>query len=126
MRFPSEIVASGLLAAAVATTATAADISRTALAGEPTARLQVIHNAADPAVAEVDVYLGEALALDNFAFRTATPYIDVPAGVEVAIGIAPGDSETSADAIAVIPVTFDENETYVAIANGVLAPMDFV
>ena len=47
----------------------------------PTARLQVIHNAADPIANEVDVYINGTLTLDNFAFRTATPFIDVPAGV---------------------------------------------
>ena len=51
------------------------------------ARLQVIHNAADPIADEVDVYLNGTLALDNFAFRTATPFIDVPAGVEINIGL---------------------------------------
>jgi hypothetical protein len=46
-----------------------------------TAKIQVIHNSADAAASSVDVYLNGGLAIDDFAFRTATPFIDVPAGV---------------------------------------------
>jgi len=38
-----------------------------------TTRLQVIHNAADPAASVVDVYVNGGLAIDNFEFRKATP-----------------------------------------------------
>ena len=91
----------------------------------PTARLQVIHNAADPAAAEVDVYVNDGLLLDDFAFRAATPYIDVPAGVELVIGIAPGTSTGPGDIIANFPVTLEAGETYSVIANGVLDPGGF-
>ena len=58
------------------------------------ARLQVIHNAADKAAASVDVYLWNGdenelvVKLDDFAFRTATPFVDVPAGDSLAVIIA--------------------------------------
>ena len=42
-----------------------------------TARVQIIHNSADDAAAEVDVYLNDGLAVDNFAFRTSTGFIDL-------------------------------------------------
>lgn len=88
-------------------------------------RLQVIHNAADPGAASVDVYLNGALAIPGFAFRTATPFIDVPAGVTVNIGIAPPNSTSVNDTLVNIPVTFENGKTYVAIANGVLNPVSF-
>ena len=90
-----------------------------------TARLQVIHNAADPGAASVDVYVNGARLLDDFAFRTATPYIDVPAGVELNIGVAPGTSTSVADTLKNFQVSLTNGQTYVAIANGVLNPSSF-
>jgi hypothetical protein len=87
-----------------------------------TARLQVIHNAADVAADQVDVYLNGSLLLDDFAFRTATPFINVPAGSPIDLGIAPGNSMSANDTLKNFTVTLTENETYVAIANGVLDP----
>ncbi|MDT8325012.1 MAG: DUF4397 domain-containing protein, partial [Bacteroidota bacterium] len=71
------------------------------------ARLQVIHNAADPAAASVDIYLNGSILLDDFAFRTATPFVDVPAGVALSIGVAPGNSTGAQDIIATFTPTFD-------------------
>jgi hypothetical protein len=90
-----------------------------------TARLQVIHNAADPGAVAVDIYLNGALLLDNFGFREATPYIDAPAGTPINIGVASPNSTSVADTIKNFNVTLTANETYVAIANGVLSPGSF-
>lgn len=91
-----------------------------------TARLQVIHNAADPAANFVDIYLNGSKLLDNFAFRAATPFIDAPANQDIAIGVAPGTSMSASDIIATFTVNLLAGETYVAIANGVLDPSKFV
>ena len=90
-----------------------------------TALIQVIHNAADPGAAEVDVYLNGDLVGDNFAFRTATGYLEVPAYQEVSIAIAGPTSTSAADAIATFPATFKAGAAYTVIANGVLNPADF-
>jgi len=95
------------------------------LASAQTARLQVIHNAADPAAYQVDVYLNGSLALDNFEFRNATPFIDVPANVLINIGIAPPNSVSADDTIKNFQVTFRPNKRYIAVANGVLDPSQF-
>lgn len=90
-----------------------------------TANLQVIHNAADPSAALVDVYLNGALAIDDFAFRDATPFLELPANVEHTIVIAPPTSNSAADGIATFNVTLDADVNYIAVANGVLTPADF-
>lgn len=85
-----------------------------------TARVQVIHNSADVLADPVDVYINGSLALDNFAFRAATPFIDLPSGVTLNIGVAPGNSTSVNDTLANFPVVLDAGETYVVFANGVL------
>ncbi|MCG3154855.1 MAG: hypothetical protein DKINENOH_01451 [bacterium] len=100
-------------------------VTMTSAALSQTARLQVIHNAADPAAASVDVYLNGHILLDNFAFRTATPYIDAPAGTPIQIAVAPGNSTSAAQALKNFTVTLNAGETYVAIANGVLDASGF-
>jgi len=92
---------------------------------DATARVQVVHNSPDPAAAEVDVYVNDELFLDDFAFRAATPFVDVPAGVELRLGVAPGNSAGPGDVIAEFPVTLASNETYVVMATGVLDPGAF-
>ena len=87
--------------------------------------MQVIHNAADPGAVAVDIYLNGTLLLDNFGFRAATPYIDAPAGTPINIGVAGPNSTSAADTIKNFNVTLTANETYVAIANGVLDPNSF-
>jgi hypothetical protein len=96
-----------------------------ALAQDKTARLQVIHNAADPAAALVDIYVNDEIFLEDFAFRAATPFVDVPAEVELNIGVAPGNSNSVSDTLKNFPVMLADGETYVAIANGVLDPSPF-
>lgn len=87
----------------------------------PEARLQVIHNSADAAAAEVDVYLNGGLLLDNFAFRTATPFVDVQAGVDLTVGIAPANSTGAGDAIAEFNYNLEEGESYILVANGIVS-----
>ncbi len=91
------------------------------LAAEPSARVQVIHNSADAAAAEVDVYINGALAIDDFAFRTATPFLDLPAGVDLEVGIAPGNSTGAQDIIATFDYNLADGETYVLVANGIVS-----
>lgn len=94
-----------------------------------TARLQVIHNAADPAAAAVDVYVNGGLLLDDFAFRTASPFIDAPANTTLDVGIAPPNSNTTGNGVADTLKNFSVNllggGSYVAVANGVLDPNSF-
>lgn len=95
-----------------------------------TARLQVIHNSPDAAAATVDIWLTAgsgmpALLIDDFQFRTASAFIDAPAGVPLQVGVAPGNSMSAADTIANFTVTLTTNETYVVVANGIVSPMGY-
>ncbi len=94
-------------------------------AAAQTARLQVIHNAADPAAAVVDVYVNGTRLLNDFAFRTATPFIDVPAGVALSVAIAPGTSTGVGDAVFTRSYTLPAGSRTQLVANGVLAPASF-
>jgi hypothetical protein len=67
--------------------------------GGGTARVQVIRNCADAAASSVDVWLDNTLLLDNFAFRTASPFIDAPATIDFTVGIALPNSTSSADGL---------------------------
>ncbi|NHM06783.1 DUF4397 domain-containing protein, partial [Flavobacterium sp. CYK-4] len=91
----------------------------------PTARLQVIHNSADAAAEFVDVYLNGTLLLDNFKFRTATPFIDAPAGVPIRIDVAPSLSTSAAESIYDATVTLTANQTYVIVADGIVSPTGY-
>lgn len=95
------------------------------LPANTTALLQVIHNAADPAADTVDIYADGALLLDDFIFRQATPYVEVPAGAPLNIAVAPGTSTSVADTITSFTVTLQPGQTYVAVANGVLDTTTF-
>jgi hypothetical protein len=85
------------------------------------ARLQVIHNSAVPNLDFVDVYLNDEKILDNFGFRTATPFIDVPGSTEFIVDI---NSKTSIDNS--FPIHSDSfllesGRTYIVVASGVIS-----
>src|SRR5210317_521287 len=86
-----------------------------------TARVQIIHNSADAAAKMVDVYLDGTMIKDNFRFRSATPFLDIPAGVEIEVAIAPSSSTSVGDAIATFNYNLASNETYIIVANGIVS-----
>ena len=73
----------------------------------------------------VDIYLNGSLLLNDFTFRTATPFIDAPANVDLNIGIAPPNSTSVDDTLANFTANLVNGETYVLIANGVLDPSSY-
>lgn len=86
-----------------------------------TARLQVVHNCASPAAATVDVWANGAIKLiPNFAFRTATPFIDVPAGVDIALDITAPNSTDVSGSLYDQTINLEGGEKYVAVASGTI------
>ena len=90
------------------------------------ARVQVVHNCADPAAAVVDVYVDGALlpALNNFAFRTSTPFVDLPAGPHI-LEVKGPNSTVGDPAIFTKNVNLVNNEKYQVIASGTVATANY-
>ena len=91
----------------------------------PTARVQAIHNSADLAAAKVDVWLNDAPLLNDFEFRTASPFVDVQAGVPFVISIADSASTDTTGALAQYTYTLAEDSTYILVANGIVSPTGY-
>jgi hypothetical protein len=85
-----------------------------------TAKVQVIHNCADAAAAQVDVYINGVLELDNFGFRKATPFLDLPSGVNINVGIAPAGSSSINDTITSFNYNLMNGSNYVLVASGIV------
>ena len=97
---------------------------------QETAEVQLIHNSADPAAEFVDIYLDGVLIADDFEFRTASTFLEVPAETPINIDVAPQDSNEAggngvSDSVFNFNPTLTADETYVAVANGVLDPTQF-
>jgi hypothetical protein len=90
-----------------------------------TARVQVIHNSADAAAAVVDVWLDDAHLIDDFAFRTASPFIDAPAGVNFDITIQPSNSTDTTNGLWRKTYHLEAGKTYVLVANGIVSPSGY-
>jgi hypothetical protein len=92
-------------------------ISASLFAQTPTARLQVIHNSPSPTV---DIWLNGTKLLTDFKYRTATPFIDAPAGTNLNIEVKLPNSVAATAAVATFDVTLTAAKTYVAVATGIV------
>ena len=86
-----------------------------------TARIQLIHNA-DSETVEVLVN-GEVL-VPEFAYRTATPYVEVPAGVALEISLVPVNPFSSFPEPVNTTLTLNRELSYVAVAYGTFDDFD--
>lgn len=86
------------------------------------ATIQIIHNSPDPAAATVDIYVnaGAMPAVPDLAFRAATGLITLPAGVDLIVGIAPGNSTGPEDVLANWTFNLPAGSMTVVMANGLL------
>lgn len=88
------------------------------------AQVQIIHNCADPAAEVVDIYVNgmKLPQLDDIAYKEATPYVPIPAGIDVVVTVA---SRTSLNVMDGVIQTFnlgqlEDNAEYCVVASGVL------
>lgn len=86
-----------------------------------TAKVQVIHNCADTAAALVDVYINGVLTIDNFGFRKATPFVDLPSDSLLNFAIAPSNSDSIIDTLVSFNFNFADNGKYVIVASGIIS-----
>jgi hypothetical protein len=97
------------------------------LTASGTSKIQVIHNAADPAVSSVDVYIDiitDTVKVEDVAFRKATGFVEVPAGYPLKVTFAPDNSTSITEGIATISTPeLADMENYHVIANGVTDAM---
>lgn len=98
-----------------------------AVASNAQSKVQLIHNSASFGADSVDIWLRipslpaqPQKIRENFAFRTATGFLDVPSGIAVQVGVAPKTSTQFGDTLVTFTFTFEANKNYVAIANGVI------
>jgi hypothetical protein len=91
-----------------------------------TARVQVIHNCADAAAGTVDVWLNNTVLIDDFVFRTATPFVNAPAGVPFDLTICgPTSTDTTQEVIRFSNLMLASGATYVITANGIVSPTGY-
>jgi hypothetical protein len=82
-----------------------------------TARVQFIHNSGDIDAGSIDLYVGDSLYVDQFTFRTATSFRNVPSGNVKILLTHP----TRRDSIvADVDLTLTGGSTYVCVINGIL------
>jgi hypothetical protein len=92
-----------------------------AVATPTTARLQVIHNCAATDAASVGVWVNDAVELiPEFDFRTASPFIDVPAGVNLSIDITAPNAMNSSAPLYTQTINLAGGQKYVAVASGTI------
>lgn len=93
----------------------AADTNGNVVVLTEAARVQVIHNAPDTAIKNVDIYFNDDKLVSNLAFRKATAFFTAAAGTQ-RIRVA---NANQTDTIFYIPsVTLSSGKSYVAIATG--------
>ena len=56
------------------------------------ASVQLIHGIPDQAAAEVDIYLNNELWINNMPFRSATPFVNIPANRDIRLSVCPSNS----------------------------------
>ena len=85
------------------------------------ARVQVIHNCADLAAATVDIYVNNVILLDDFAFRTASPFVNAPSGVPLTIQVKGPTSTPASPALFSTTATLMAGSKYILVADGIVS-----
>lgn len=83
-----------------------------------TAEVQVIHNSPDISIKEVDIWINNQPAVDSLYFRTATPYVELPAGSPLVVSVMPPSVNDTSLALHTETLSLMADSSYVVIASG--------
>ncbi len=98
------------------------------LAGSQTARVQFVHNAPDPAVGVVDIWINTVknTSMDNFAYRKATGFANLAAGQPLVIGFAPATATSYRDTIKTVTLpALRAGRSYTIVLQGLVDTTKF-
>ncbi|MCH8568742.1 MAG: DUF4397 domain-containing protein [Balneolales bacterium] len=98
--------------------------SSSLFAQDNTANIQIIHNSADPAVAEVDIFVNGEVFLTDVPFRGATAFTELDADVTYDIVVSPAGAGIDAG-FSFSGITLEPDENYYVVATGVADPAGF-
>ena len=83
----------------------------------PMAQMQLIHNAADAALANLDILVNGKSFVDNLYFRHASTFLDIPANYDLTLQVASsGDRTIILDEL---PLYIDGAGPKIAVLNGI-------
>ncbi len=87
--------------------------------------IQFVHNAADPQLQVIDVWIEGGQKLEDVTFRTASEPFTVPSGGSIALRIAPQGSSSPDESIASLSVDLPTESRHLVVLTGVLGPEQF-
>jgi hypothetical protein len=73
----------------------------------------------------VDVWLNGEMLLDDFMFRTASPFVDVPANTDLVVAIQPSNSTSAENPLASFTYNLAGGQKYILVANGIVSPTGY-
>ncbi|MEQ9187444.1 MAG: T9SS type A sorting domain-containing protein [Cryomorphaceae bacterium] len=86
-----------------------------------TGRIQFIHNASDPGLEAIDVYLEDQKLLNDLAFRSASGYLALPSGVDLHLSVARDTASSHLDSLTSMRVIVEAEKSYVSLINGLVS-----
>ena len=92
---------------------------------QPATAVQFIHNAADDALSQVDIYVNGQLIADNLKFRTATKFLNLPAEIPLKIDVANASSTAASQGFYTVTTTLNPDTAHIIVADGVESTRDF-
>ncbi len=100
-------------------------VSAVTLSNAQTAKIQLVHNAADPLLNIVDVYWND-MKLDNVSFRKASPLMTVNSGASILTICDSSSTDSGTMVLAKLNVSLDSGSQNIAMLSGVLDNTQFL